>query len=135
MSLSDESKLVAFDAEAAVESARDVAGDSLLTAVEYTDDEWNALYVAESVRAMYDDAEHMAAHFDRIQDHKHVDSQERSLFESRLNAGDVRYFVTQMEHAAMIRLAGDDGTGLWVTVESDASAVEVAERMSAVATE
>lgn len=131
MALSESPELVGFDAEAAVAAGRDVAGDSLLTAVEFTASEFHPLYVVDDILAMYENRAHMDAHFDEIQSYYRVDREERTLFERELaTAGTVRYLVTRMSHAALVRLYEPvEDEGLWVTLASDAPVQDCADAM------
>ncbi|MFB6178703.1 MAG: hypothetical protein ABEI77_03135 [Halorientalis sp.] len=129
MPLSQKPELVSFDAESGLQAGQDVAGDTLLTCIEYTDDDWRAIYVADQVLAMYENHEHMAAHFQTIYEEHHIDASERDLLERELaSMGSVRYFVTQMDMAVFARVvtrtATHDLEGLWLTYAPGAPLIE-----------
>lgn len=120
MAIREETELVTFDATTALEAGRDVAGDMLLTCIEYTEDGWHSLYVADQVFAMYEDREHMMAHFQQIYEEQHVDVGERDLMEQELSdMGPVQYFVTYMDMAVFARVVTQtehhDIEGVWIT--------------------
>lgn len=120
MPIREEAELVTFDASTALEAGRDAAGDMLLTCIEYTDDDWHTLYVADQVFAMYNDREHMNAHFQTIFEEQHVDIGERDLMERELSdMGHVQYFVTYMDMAVFARVVTrtehHDIEGLWIS--------------------
>jgi len=120
MPVREEPELVSFDAEAAFAAGRDVAEQSLLSCIEYTEDDWHSLYVADQVQAMYENRDHMNAHFQKIFEENHVDIGERDLMERELSdMGDVRYFVTYMDMAVFGRVVTQTETqdieGLWLS--------------------
>jgi hypothetical protein len=133
MGISEPAELVEFDAAAAVEAGQEVAGDQLLTCVEFTDEDWHSLYISDQVLAMYHDREHMDAHFDELHDYLHIDLGERELLESQLSeVGSVRYFVTRMSHVTMVRLLDQNkNQGLWTTLTNTAAIRESTEAMQA----
>lgn len=114
--------LAAFDAGAALERAREVDGDDVLTFVEFTHDEFNVVYVADEVLELYRGEGHMLDHFERVLNHLHLDFMERDAYEDLLlpNAGAVTALTTKMEEMTLLRLlSGDDG--LYVALSPDAN--------------
>lgn len=118
--------LVGFDAGAACDAARGVAGDGLLTFVEFTSDEFNTRYVADDVLDLYRDEAHMAEHFERVLGHLHLDFMERNAYEDMLlpNAGSVTAMTTRMDEMTLLRvLSADDGCYVALSPAADVQAV------------
>ena len=115
-----DSAIVGCDARAVVDAAREAAGDSLRTVVEYDIDTFRPLYVDETTRSMYRSEARMYDHFDRIHAFVHVDFTERDLFQEDLlpPAGDVRAIVTEMEGMTLVRILRGD-CGLFLGVDPD----------------
>ncbi|WP_276301787.1 hypothetical protein [Halorussus lipolyticus] len=111
MVVSEDSKLVDFDADAALASAREEFEGEIRLCVEYTADEFHTLYADETTLALYGDREQMADHFEEVHSYVHVDFTERDLFEDVfVGAGGVRSFVAQMDHVTLVRvLSGQQG--------------------------
>lgn len=126
MPVTGQSELVEFDADAALEAARDVAGGGVRSFVEFTADDFETLYVDDGILGMYRDEEHMHEHYGRILDHLNMDFLERDAYEQTLlpNAGRVRSIVTQMEELTLLRvLYGDEG--LYIALDPDEPVVAV----------
>jgi hypothetical protein len=134
MAIDSESTLVDFDADAAVDAAGDVAGDDLLVAVEFTDDDHETLHVADAVVEMYGGEASMREHFEEIQSYVHVDFTERQLFEDVVGGGDVRAVVTYMDHATLARVL-NEREGLFVTLSPSAPVTPVVETVEDVLAE
>jgi len=119
---------VDFDAEAALAAARDVDGDPVRLCVEYTAEEFHTLYADETTMALYGDREEMRSHFEEVHSYVHIDFTEKDLFgEIFRAAGEVRSFVTVMEHTAMLRiLVGQQGLFLSVDPDADVTALVAA---------
>jgi hypothetical protein len=131
MGISEPSKVVEFDAEAALAAGREAVGEALLTCVEYEKEKANPMFIRDQVLAMYDGRDHMQAHFENIQEYFHVDLSEKELMQRELSpAGKVRYFVTEMEMASMVRIQSPEKyAGIWVTLAPGAPVSEVADEM------
>ena len=126
MALRNSTNIVAFDADAAMEAAREVAGDALRTAVEYDQESYNVLFVDDTVQSLYADKEDMYDHFDAISSYVHLDFAERDLFEESLlpAAGAVQALVTRMEYLTLVRIfVGDEG--LFLSLDPDTPVIEV----------
>lgn len=118
--------LVAFEAGEALERARGVGGDDILTFIEFTADEFNVVYVADEVLELYRDEAHMREHFQEVLNHLHLDFMERDAYEDMLlpNAGSVTSLTTRMEEMTLLRLlSGDDG--LYVALSPDADVGDI----------
>ncbi|MFQ3318932.1 MAG: hypothetical protein ACI8UR_001993 [Natronomonas sp.] len=128
MPLTGEPELVDFDAETALERTRDVCGDSLQSFMEFTQDEYNIVHVADEVLEMYRDEEHLHDHYSRVLDHLHMDFMERDTYENTLlpNAGTVTSLVTHMDSLTLLRVF-DGEAGLYIALDPGCSAEAVTE--------
>jgi hypothetical protein len=128
MALTGDSELAEFDAEAALERARETCGDGIQSFMEFSQDEYNILYVDEDIVDMYRDEEHLRDHYARVLDHLHMDFMERDTYENTLlpNAGHVTSLVTHTEELTLLRVLGET-TGLYIAVDPDCSAEAVTE--------
>lgn len=132
MSVSESPELVDFDAAGALEAGREVAGEELLTCIEYTHRDFHTIYVSDRIGELYDDREHMSDHFSEILAYCFIDFSERQLFEQKLQAaGRVQFFLTRMEHAFIIRIF-TDAQGLFFTLTPDAPVQETLNEMRSV---
>jgi hypothetical protein len=120
------SQLVEFDAEAGLTAAREVAGESLYSFIEYTSAEYNVLYASQQTVDLYGSREAMHDHFDGIHSYVHIDFTERDLFSEELlpHAGEVRTIATRQERLTLVRLFHGDG-GLVVSLDPDEPIVPV----------
>ncbi|WP_255148760.1 hypothetical protein [Halorarius halobius] len=126
MGLTGTSELASFDGDAALEAAREAAGDDLLSFVEFTSDDHRPLYVADEIVEMYRDEEHLLDHYDRVLAHLNMDFLERDTYEGTLlpNAGSVRAIVTRMDELVLLRmLAGGEGLYIALAPGADVDAV------------
>ena len=125
MAVSEESTLVDFDADVAVAAAREVADGSLHLCVEYTPEEFRTLYADELTVSLYGDREEMGSHFEEVHSYVHIDFTEKDLFSEIFRAaGEVRSFVTLMEHAALVRvIVGQQGLFLSTDPDADVNAI------------
>ncbi|WP_255197208.1 hypothetical protein [Halorarius litoreus] len=121
MPLTGPSELASFDGVAAMEAARDVVGDDLLSFVEFTSDAHRPLFVADEIVELYRDEDHLQRHYDRVLAHLNMDFLERDTYEKTLlpNAGRVRAIVTRMEGLTLLRMLAAD-EGLYVALAPDA---------------
>lgn len=132
MEIREPSTLVDFDAEAALEAGREVAGDALLSCVEYTRNEYNPIYASERVMAKYRDRKHAKEHFSEVMDYCFIDFADSQVFERQLPAaGRVEYFLTRMDHGVVVRLL-TESEGLFVFLTPDAPVEETVEAMRTV---
>ncbi|NHN59467.1 MULTISPECIES: hypothetical protein [Halorussus] len=132
MVVSEPSALVDFPADAALAAAREEADAAVGLCVEYTPEEFRTLYADEQTVALYGgDREAMADHFEEVHSFVHVDFTERDLFADIFrSAGEVRSFVTVMDHVALIRvLVGQQG--LFLAVDPDADVTALVEAVEA----
>jgi hypothetical protein len=121
-----ESRLVSFDADAAVDAALDVAGSDLRTAAEYTTDAFETLYVGPAVADTYADDADREAYFERVHSYVQLDFAERDLFEESVfpRQGRVRTLVTVMDDVVVVRvLRGTEGIVVSTTSGADYAAV------------
>ncbi|UPW00590.1 hypothetical protein M0R88_00460 [Halorussus gelatinilyticus] len=126
MVVSEDSMLVGFDADAALAAARSVDGASVRLCVEYTPDEFHTLYADETTMALYaGDEDEMRDHFEEVHGYVHMDFTERDLFADLFRgAGEVRSFVTYMDHVTLVRvLVGQQG--LLLTADPDTDVTEL----------
>jgi hypothetical protein len=128
MALTGASELAEFDAEAALERARNTCGDGVQSFMEFSQNEYNILYVHDDIVEMYRDEQHLREHYARVLDHLHMDFMERDTYENTLlpNAGHVTSLVTHTEELTLLRLLGET-TGLYIALDPDCSAEAVTE--------
>lgn len=111
MSVSN-SGLTSLDIEAMRDAAEDTVDGTLRSFVEFTDEEFELVYVDEVTRSFYDDDAHMMEHFEEIHSYVHIDFTETDFFTDRLFpvASDVRYHATSLDVFALVRVYfGDEG--------------------------
>ena len=126
MVVSEDSTLVDFDADAALATAREVGDGAVHLCVEYTPKEFRTLYADELTTALYaGDREEMESHFEEVHSYVHIDFTEKDLFsEVFRGAGEVRSFVTLMDHVALIRvIVGRQGLFLSTDPDADVTAL------------
>jgi hypothetical protein len=105
MGISEAPELVDFDAKAALEAGREIAGDTLLSCTEYTRKDFHVLYASDRAMSQYGDREQMEEHFGEILSYCYMDFSDRQLFEQEFPvAGRVEYFLTRMDHGFVARL-------------------------------
>lgn len=111
MSVTRDSGVVGFDADAAVAAARAVAGDDLRVAAEFDVDDYRILYVADGVMEAYGSEAPIRETADRLHSYIHLDFVERELFEEIASgAGRLETYVTRMEAYTFVRhLVGSEG--------------------------
>jgi hypothetical protein len=111
MVVSEDSTLVDFDADAALSAAREVDQEGVRLCVEYTPEEFHTLYADEVTMALYGNREEMVDHFEEVHSYVHIDFTEKDLFtEVFKGAGEVRSFVTYMDHVVLLRfIVGQQG--------------------------
>lgn len=128
MPLTGEPELVDFDADAALERARDACGSGVQSFMEFTHNEYNIVYVHDDILEMYRDEAHLRDHYGRVVDHLHMDFMERDTIESTLlpNAGRVTSLVTHTEELTLLRIF-DDEAGVYLALDPDCSAEAVIE--------
>jgi hypothetical protein len=120
MVVSEDSKLVEFDADAALAAARKVDSEGIRLCVEYTPEEFHTLYADDVTMALYGTHEEMSEHFEEVHSYVHVDFTEKDLFsEIFRGAGEVRSFVTYMDHVVLLRFI-EDQQGLFLSADPNA---------------
>lgn len=126
MALTGDQELVDFDADAAIERARETCGDGVQSVMEFTHDSYNILYVADAVVEMYRDEDHLREHYGRVLPHLHIDFMERDTYENTLlpNAGRVSSLVTHMDELTLLRVFGEGG-GLYIALDPECSTDDV----------
>lgn len=116
-----ESRVVDFDADAAVDALRE-DGDAYLGSVaEYDRNEVNLLYASDVVVSSFGDVDGVEEFAEDFHDHVAHDFYERELFVDLVPmSGSPNGFVTTLEHAYVVRyLTGDEG--VFVSTSRDAS--------------
>ena len=132
MEVSENSTLVDFDADAALDAAREAVDEGVHLCVEYTTEEFETLYADETTLALYaGDPEAMDDHFEEVHSYVHVDFTEQDLFSDLFRgAGEVRSLVTFMDHVALVRILVDQ-QGMFLTTDPDADVTAVVEAIEA----
>ena len=132
MALCNPSELDGFDAERALDAARSSVGDSLRVCIEYDAERFTTLYADGTLLELYGDEEMMLEQFAEVHSYVHVDFTERDLFEDLFyGAGDVRAFVTCMEHTTAVRCVTGE-FGLFLGLDPDAAVTPVVEAVERV---
>jgi hypothetical protein len=118
MSEVPQSELVDVDVAAVLETAHAVEG-TLYSLVEFDRATFNALYVSEATRGLYDSDAEMDAHFERIHDYVNIDFTEIDLFTRDLFdvADHVRYKATGLDVMTILRVYLGDQTGLFLAID------------------
>lgn len=120
MPLENDPAIVDFDAAAALAAVRETVDGTLYSFVEYDDDGFNHLYVADETLAFYPDEAEMFDHFERIHGYVHVDFMEMELFTDTIVpiADSVEHIVTATDALTILRIyVGDQG--LFVALDPD----------------
>jgi hypothetical protein len=125
MVVSEDSTLVDFDADAALSAAREVDEEAVHLCVEYTPEEFHTLFADETTMALYGNREEMVDHFEEVHSYVHIDFTEKDLFsEIFRGAGEVRSFVTYMDHVVLLRfIVGQQGVFLSTDPHVDVTAL------------
>ena len=128
MAIRSDSRVVEFDADAALAAAEDVAGSDLYSFVEYDVEEYNVQYLSDFALQMYETEEQAYDHFDRIHSHVHLDFTEIDLFTEGLFpiAEDVEYVTTSLDFMKLVRVYHDD-MGIFVSLAPHIDEVPVIE--------
>lgn len=127
MAVSETSTLVEFDGDAALSAAREVDEEAVHLCVEYTAEEFHTLYADDVTMALYGDREEMTDHFEEVHSYVHIDITEKDLFrEIFRGAGEVRSFVTFMDHVVLVRFVTDQ-EGLFISADPDADVTAIVE--------
>lgn len=126
MAIHSESRVVSFDADAALADAKAVAGDDLHSFVEYDLEDYNVQYLSDHALDMYDDEAQAHAHFDRIHSHVHLDFTEIDLFTEALFpvSEGVEYVTTALDFLKLVRVYHDD-MGVFVSLAPNVDEVPV----------
>lgn len=121
MSVTRESGVVGFDADAAVGVVRELADGDLRVAAEFDMEDYRLLYIADEVLELYDGEEPIQEAAARLHSYIHLDFVERELFEEIASeAGQLETYVTRMEHHTFVRhLVGREGLFLSLETGTD----------------
>jgi len=119
----DTSRVVHFEADRALESAHEVAGEQLLACLEYTRNEAAVRYRSRRLDAAFETEADRDDALEEIASFCHLDFGERMLFEQEFPAaGDVTAFWNRLDHAVAVRLLTDeDGFLLLLTPDAPIS--------------
>lgn len=120
MPVTNASKLVKFDADAAYEKTLETVSGTLRSFVEFDRDSFNPIYVDDSTLAFYDDEAHMLEHFSQLHSYVYLDLAEMDLFTEELFpiAERVEYITTTLDVFKLVRLYFDD-EGLFLALDHD----------------
>ena len=126
MTLREPSKLVEFDADAAVEELLERAGEEHLIVAEYTPEEYGLLYVGEGIEAMYPSMDEIEATADSIHEYIDMDFRERELFlDLYPTIDDVDGLITVGDTRCVVRVVTPQEEGLYFSVPNELSATEL----------
>jgi hypothetical protein len=126
VTVSQESKLVEFDADTTVAAARETAGEGVHLAVEYTDEAFRTLYADDVTTSLYADDEQMREHFESVHDYVGIDFAEREVFRDAFRAaGGVRALTTHMDYTVIVRVLVDEMEGLLLSLDPDTNVTPV----------
>lgn len=130
--MGETSRIVGFDATAALEAVKEHPEGELYTFVEFDAEEFNTLYVSPAAEAFYEDEAQMLEHFDEIHSYVHLDLVEQDLFTTELFpvADRVRYVVTAMDYLTIVRVYVDQ-EGIFFAVEDDQAVPDLVEVIEA----
>lgn len=128
MVIRNDSEVVPFDADAALEDVQELVGPELHSFVEYDVDDLRVLYLSDVALGMYEDEAHAFAHFERIHSHVHLDFTEIDLFTEGLFpiAEGVEYMTTALDFLKLVRIY-QDHTGIFISLSPDVDEVPVVE--------
>ncbi len=119
MPFTNDSAVVDLDVSAVRDAVLETVDGELLSLVEFDVREFNPVYVADATMAMYEDADHMRAHFERIHDYVHLDFTEQDLFTTELLPTEdrVHSITTRMDSITVVRFYHGD-EGLFLALEA-----------------
>lgn len=128
MAIRNDSRVVEFDADAALAAAEEVAGSDLYSFVEYDVEEYNVQYLSDFALQMYEDEAQAFDHFDQIHSHVHLDFTEIDLFTEGLFpiADEVEYVTTSLDFMKLVRIYHDN-MGIFVSLAPHVDEVPVIE--------
>lgn len=121
MAFHEQSSLVGFDGDAALEAAYTAVGDRLRFAAEYNGRSFRVLYVADWLLDVVGGRDQIRDIGEQFHDYVDVDREVRRLMEELPPlAGDVRANVTRLDNAVFVRYyVGDDALFLTLDTEAD----------------
>lgn len=119
--------LVDFDADAAVDAVKDVAGDSCGLCAEYNVRTYNVLFVNPVLEQQFESLDELYEVGDDLHTTLYVDFTQQELLDDYHPAfGDVRALVTYLEGFVFVRvIVGTEG--LFVALEPDSPVTPVVE--------
>lgn len=126
MALLQESQVVDFDADAALDAIDATDGTDVHAVVEYDVHDYRVLYLSDFALDMYEDEAQAFDHFDQIHSHVHLDFTEIDLFTDALFpvADGVKYVTTALDFLKLVRVYHDD-TGLFLSLSSTTDEVPI----------
>jgi hypothetical protein len=123
-------ELCSFDAAAALSVVREVAGDDLRAFVEYTDENYNPLFIAGQVVEELGGKTETSELADQLHFNYKLDFNEREMYEDLYEPlGEVAAFAVFLEDEILIRYL-EEREGLYVSVESGPNATRIVEALN-----
>ncbi|WP_435174572.1 hypothetical protein [Halorussus sp. AFM4] len=122
--------LTDFDASAALSAVRGVAGDDLRAFVEYDDETYNALFIAERIVDAFGGQAAIDEFAEKLHFNYKLDFTERDMYEDLYAPlGDVGAFAVFLDRETIIRYVGER-EGIYVSVDPGANATPVVEALT-----
>lgn len=115
MPVSNPPQATSLDVEAMRTAVEDAIDGNLRSFVEFTDDDFTAVYVDDVTLSFYDDEAHMLDHFGEIHSYVHIDFTEADFFTEELfpATDHIRYRTAGFDLFTLLRVYfGDEGVFL-----------------------
>ncbi|WP_135852666.1 hypothetical protein [Halorussus salinus] len=128
--VSNEPHLTDFDTSSALSAVEEVAGDGLRAFVEYDDETYNLLYIAERVVQEFGDEATLEEFADRLHYNYKLDFNEREMYADLYGPlGELAAFAVYLDDETLVRYVGER-EGIYVSVEPDVSANGVVDALT-----
>ena len=120
MSFKRPSTVIGPSADFLAEALESIAADDLQVIAEYSGQTYELLYASDRVAEKHGGINSLEEEADSLFDYYHIDFLERDLLEDMLWLGEVRTFVTFLDHGITIR-AHTESAAVFIAVDITAS--------------
>lgn len=129
MALTKSSELVTFDADEATALARDLAGDDLLVATEYTPDSFRVLYLSDALVDAWGNVDEIMDVGEAVHAFMHDDFAEREFYDDVYpTVSDTYAFASFTDRMVIVRVVTDD-EGMYLHVAPETGITTLVERL------
>jgi len=129
VALTKSSELVTFDADEATALARDLAGDDLLVATEYTPDSFRVLYLSDALVDAWGNVDEIMDVGEAVHAFMHDDFAEREFYDDVYpTVSDTYAFASFTDRMVIVRVVTDD-EGMYLHVAPETGITTLVERL------